>query len=82
MRIQPASGLMFALAMLLIVSSWMVIVPPLPRILRSTPSQKSRPASVTMNEGRPIRVMIVPWRIPIPAQASSAAAIADHHGQP
>ena len=37
---------------------------------------------MTMNEGRPILVMIVPWRIPIPAQASSAAGIADHHGQP
>ena len=37
---------------------------------------------MTMNEGRPIRVMIVPWSIPIPAQASSAAAIAAHHGQP
>ena len=28
---------------------------------------------MTMNDGRPILVMIVPWRIPIPAQASSAA---------
>ena len=76
MRIQPASGLMLALAMLLIVLSWIGIVPPLPRIFRSTPSQKRRPASVTTNEGRPIRVMIVPWRIPIPAQARSAAVIA------
>ena len=64
---------MLALAMLLIVSSWIGIVPPLPRIFRSTPSQKRRPASVTTNEGRPILVMIVPWRIPIPAQARSAA---------
>jgi hypothetical protein len=82
MRIQPVSGLMFALAMLLIVSSWTGIVPPLPRIFRSTPSQKRRPASVTTKDGRPILVMIEPWRIPIPAQARSAAVIADHHGQP
>ena len=31
---------------------------------------------MTTNEGRPIRVMIVPWRMPIPAQARSAARIA------
>ncbi len=82
MVIQPASGLMLALAMLLIVSSWIGIVPPSPRIFRRTPCQKRRPASVTTKEGRPILVMIVPCSTPMPAQARSAAGIAAYQGQP
>ena len=48
------------LAMSLMTLSLIAIVPPFPRILSMTPSQNSRPASVTTNDGRPIRVMIKP----------------------
>jgi hypothetical protein len=82
MTIQPASGLRLALAMLLMTSLLMGIVPPEPRILRSTPCQKRRPASVTTKEGNPSSVMISPWTRPMPAVARRAAVIADHHGQP
>jgi len=58
--IQPASGLRLALAMLLMTSLFTGIVPPVPRILSSTPSQKRRPARVTTKEGSPSSVMIRP----------------------
>jgi hypothetical protein len=47
-----------------------------------TPFQNSRPARVTTNDGRPIRVMSDPWSSPMAAVATSAAAIAAHHGHP
>ena len=63
--------------------AWLLIgwLPPDPRILSSTPCQNSRPARVTTNEGRPMRVMIVPCSRPMPAQISSATATASGHGQ-
>ena len=68
--------------MLLIVVLLIGIVPPLPRILRSTPWKKSSPARVTTNDGSPIWVMISPWISPIKAHTASAAPIAAHHGHP
>jgi hypothetical protein len=77
---RASSGL--PLAMSLMMSFWIRIDPPLPRILSITPCQKSRPARVTTNDGSPIRVISVPWRTPISAHTTSAAAIAPHHGHP
>ena len=48
--------------------------PPWPSISSITPCQPSRPASVTTNDGRPSRVMIVPCSTPIAAQTTSATA--------
>jgi len=79
--IQLASGVRLPLVMPFTTLSPTRIEPPLPRIFSITPSQNSRPARVTMNEGRPIRVIKVPWRRPISAQTPSAATIAAHHGQ-
>ena len=65
-----------------LILSLIGIVPPEPRIRSITPCQNRNPASVTTNEGSPIRVMIVPCSRPMPAHASSADGHRAHHGQP
>ena len=55
--------------------------PPFPRIFSITPCQKSSPASVTTNDGRPTRVTSEPCSAPIAAQTKRATRIAAHHGQ-
>ena len=70
------------LARLLMTSSLIGSVPPLPRMRSITPCQASSPARVTTKEGRPTLVMIVPWRRPTAAVLRSAARIAAHHGHP
>ena len=62
--------------MLLIVTSWITTVPPLPMIASSTPCQMSRPASVTMNDGTPITATKTPWANPIRQPAATARTIA------
>ena len=79
---QLAAGVRLPLTMSLTTLSLMGSEPPLPRINSITPCQPRRPASVTMNDGKPSRVMIVPWRMPIAAQTASATRIAAHHGHP
>ncbi len=61
---------------------WMGSVPPLPRMSSITPWNPKRPASVTTNDGNPMRVISVPWKAPISAQTTSAAMHATYHGQP
>jgi hypothetical protein len=78
---QPAIGLRLPLAMSFTMESLISTDPPFPRIFSVRPSQKSNPASVTTNEGRPRRVMMEPCRTPIAAQTSRATRIAAHHGQ-
>ena len=80
--IHPAARDRFPLEMLLMTLFWIRTVPPSPRIRSMTPCQNSSPARVTMNEGSPILVMIVPCSSPITAQTTRAAAIAAHHGHP
>ena len=70
------------LAMSLMTELLMGMTPPFPSIFSMTPCQNRRPARVTMNDGRPTLVMIVPWSAPIAAHARSARMIAAHHGQP
>jgi hypothetical protein len=60
------------------------MVPPLPWVCtryNSTPSQPSRPARVTTNDGRRRRMMIVPWSMPMAAVAAIPTRIANGHGQ-
>ena len=80
--IHPAALDRFPLEMSLMTLFCTKTVPPSPRIRSMTPCRNSSPASVTMNEGSPILVMIVPHSSPIRAQTTSAAAIAAHHGHP
>src|SRR5262245_59830140 len=70
------------LEMLLMTSSLMGCEPPWPSINNITPCHPSKPASVTTNDGRPNRVMIVPCNRPISAQTTSPARIDAHQGQP
>ena len=52
---QPAIGLRLPLAMSFTMVSLISTDPPFPRIFSITPCQKSNPASVTTNDGRPER---------------------------
>src|SRR5713226_10348313 len=54
---------------------------PSKRRISITPLKIKKPASVTMNDGMPSRLMIVPWMNPTTAQKASPARIAAHHGQ-
>ena len=78
----PATLDRFPLEMSLMTLFCTKTVPPSPRIRSMTPCQNSNPARVTMNEGSPILVMIVPYSSPIKAQTTSAARIAAHQGHP
>ena len=82
MTIQLAAGVRLPLAKSLTTLSLMGSEPPWPSINSITPCQPSRPASVTTNDGKPRRVMIVPCSTPIAAHATSATRIAAHHGHP
>jgi hypothetical protein len=66
------------------VSFWMRIVPEVANwivMMRTTPDQISRPASVTTKEGTPAFVITIACRNPMIVVTASATPIAAHAGQ-
>ena len=64
----------------MIVLSWITITPGV--IVRwITPCQISKPASVTTNDGTPIRATIEPWKAPISVAARIARKMQTQPGQ-
>ena len=64
----------------MILLSWMTITPWV-IVRRITPCQISKPASVTTNDGTPIRATIEPWKAPISVAARIARKTQTNHGR-